>query len=139
MPRRTTINGQVHIRRSAARIHHSGVRRPATGSLLRTVTIHLPLLYNPTRFGVRLPIGFWKLRRTLREMQARFSGFTLSLVLGWCREDGVWDPAFRIEFDAEYSSRLVTELDLWKQRLQSRFVQRSIYMRVLTCPRFLIH
>jgi hypothetical protein len=77
-----------------------------------------------------MPIGLSKLRKTIKEAQALLSGFTVYLVLGWCREDGVWDPAIRIEVDTEYSGKLRLELELWKEELRARFAQRAMYVRV---------
>lgn len=101
----------------------------AVCSGLRTVTLMLPLFHNPDRLGVRLPVGFGKIRQTVRELKRQFSGFTLSIRLGWCTEDGVWDLHLCVEIDTEVTPDIELYLDWWKEVLRERFRQRSIYAK----------
>lgn len=96
----------------------------------KTITLHLPLLHNPGRLGIRLPIGPYKFLQTFRELKSQFSGFNVSPGLGWCTEDGVWDLYLRVNFDEEMTPELEQYLVLWREVLRIRFVQRSIHMTV---------
>jgi hypothetical protein len=90
--------------------------------------LHIPLLQNPNRFGIRLPVSSMKMWRTIGELKRDHSGFSLSLWLGWCREDEMWDPSIRIELDMEFSPQTELELVRRSDILRNRFAQRSIYM-----------
>lgn len=94
----------------------------------RTIIIQLPLLHNPNAFGFRIPVSFGKFRETFREMKDQFSGFNVSACLGWCTEDGIWDPHLRIDLDTEMTPHLETYLISWREVLRLRFDQRSIHM-----------
>lgn len=98
-------------------------------SRLQTVTVHIPLINNPIWFGIRLPVSFLKIWRTIRELQAHSTGLKMSLGLGWCAEDNIWDPHLCIDFDVELSLDMQSFLSWWKVELKDRFVQRSIYLR----------
>lgn len=97
---------------------------------LRTVRVLIPLLQNPTLTGLRFPVSWSLIRKTVEEFKRRFSGLTILPALGWCREDGVWDPSICIETDVLFSLETDIDLSLWKETLEHRFIQRSIYMRV---------
>lgn len=97
---------------------------------LRTVTMLVPLIHNPNKFGIRMPVWFGKIWKTLRELQARFSGMKLSLGLGWCIEDRIWDPHLCVDFDAEITPEIEDYLTQWNRVLQDRFRQRSFYMKM---------
>ena len=95
----------------------------------RTVALQLPLFYNTNRLGIRMPVGFGKLRETFRELKCQFSsGFNVSARLGWCKEDGVWDLHLHIDLDTEMTPDLESFLIWWREVLRVRFDQRSIYM-----------
>src|SRR4051812_10011330 len=81
---------------------------------LRTVTLLIPLFYNPNKLGLRMPVWIGKIRTTLHELQLQFSGMNLSLRLGWCSEDRLWDPHLCIDFDAELNSDAIQYLAWWK-------------------------
>lgn len=96
---------------------------------LQTVTLHIPLFYNQKRFGIRLPVSPRKILGVIRELQAHFSGFTLSLGLGWCAKDGVWDLQICADFDVALTLETQTYLIWWQGELRDRFKQRSIYLK----------
>lgn len=97
---------------------------------LRTVTVLVPLIHNPNKFGIRMPVRFAQIWKTLRELQMRFSGMKLSFGLGWCAEDRIWDLHLGVEFDAEITPGVERYLIWWNGVLRDRFRQRSVYMKV---------
>jgi hypothetical protein len=101
-----------------------------TALKLCTITLHIPLIQNPNRYGIRMPMSFGKIRKTIQELQARFSGFTLSFRLGWCADDRIWDPHLCVNFDAELTLDVQCFIGRWKKMLEGRFSQRSIYMKL---------
>ena len=101
---------------------------PQTQSNMCTITVQLPFLQNANRFGIRIPTKPSSFRETFRDLKANFSGFNASIVLGWCEEDGMWDPHLRIDFDAEITPPVAQYLLRWQDILCGRFRQRSIYM-----------
>jgi hypothetical protein len=108
-------------------VRHAPVPTPTPP--LQTITLHIPLFHNPSRFGVRLPVWPGKILNVIRELQARFSGFTLSLSVGWCTEDGVWDLHLCAVFDVVLTLEIQSYLGWWQGILQDRFKQRSIYLK----------
>jgi hypothetical protein len=104
---------------------------------LQTVTVHLPLIHNPNKLGLRMPIWFGKIWTTLHEMQARFSGLKLSLGLGWCAEDRTWDPHLCVDFDAQITSETEHYLTWWSGVLRDRFRQRAVYMKLSSPVRWM--
>jgi hypothetical protein len=94
----------------------------------RTITVQLPLLQNANKFGIRIPTKPSSFRETFRELKAMFSGFNVSIVLGWCKEDGMWDPHLRIDLDAEITTIVAQHLLRWQEVLCRRFRQHSIHM-----------
>jgi hypothetical protein len=99
------------------------------GYELRTVTVLLPLIHNPNKVGIRLPVSLRKIWWTIREIKRDFSGFTPSLSLGWCKDDGIWDLHLRVEIDIEITPDAEVKLLCWKEVLRDRFRQRAMYMR----------
>jgi hypothetical protein len=97
---------------------------------LRTVTVLFPLIHNPNKLGVRLPVSFGKIWKTLKEIQGRFSGLTLSMEIGWCVKDCTWDLHLRVDIDTEITTELEHYLTWWKGVLQDRFRQRAVYMKL---------
>jgi hypothetical protein len=97
---------------------------------LRTVTIHLPLIHNPNALGLRMPIWLGTAWKVVREIQSQFSGLRLSLGLGWCADQDIWDPHLCVDFDVLITSEVESFLFSWQKILQERFRQRSIYMKV---------
>ena len=110
------------------------LRKPALVApapvIRRTIVMHLPLLHNPNWFGVRIPMGLRKFRQTFRELKSQFSGFNVSALLGWCTEDGIWDPCLRVDFDIEVTPDLEGFLSWWRELLRDRFRQRAFHMSV---------
>jgi hypothetical protein len=105
------------------------VRPAPIVSALQTVTLHIPLLRNPNRFGIRIPVWIGKVVSTIRELQSRVSGFTLSVGLGWCAEDEIWDLHLCADFDVALTLEMESYLIWWQRVLQDRFGQRSIYLK----------
>lgn len=97
-------------------------------SVLTTIVMNLPLLHNPNRLGIRLPMSLRRFRQTFRELKSLVSGFNVSIFLGWCTEDGVWDPFLRVDFDVELTPDFERFLTWWKEVLRGRFRQRSFHM-----------
>lgn len=95
---------------------------------LQNITLHLPILHNRNKLGLRLPVSLGKFRQTFRELKAASTGFNVSACFGWCAEDGIWDPHIRVDFDADVTPDLEAFLLRWRESLRHRFVQRSIYM-----------
>jgi hypothetical protein len=126
-PRAHSMSVLLEIRSVAEALGDPGVASPAP-VMRQTIVMHLPLLHNPNRFGIRVPIGLGKFRQTFRELKSQFSGFNVSALLGWCREDGLWDPCLRVDFDAEMTPDLERFLSWWREFLGKRFHQRSFHM-----------
>jgi hypothetical protein len=99
------------------------------GPGLHTVSVFIPLFQNPTLFGIRVPVRIGKILRTLKEAQHHFSGFTLSLNLGWCRDDAVWDPLLRLDVETELEQEDLNFIAIWKETLRTRFEQRELYVK----------
>ena len=108
----------------------SGTPSRVVETTLQTVSIFVPLLHNPMIWGIRLPVGPLKISRTLREAKQRFSGFSLSLTLGWCKCDAVWDPLLRLDVDTAMTPAEREFLSSWKEILTRRFGQREIYTKI---------
>ena len=75
-------------------------------------------------------MGFREFRQTFQELKSQFSGFNVSALLGWCKEDGVWDPCLRVDFDAEMTLDLERFLSWWRELLGKRFRQRSVHIHM---------
>jgi len=105
------------------------IEQSDTSATLRTVSVLIPLIYNRGRLGIRLPVGLGKIWRTISEMRRDFSGFTLSLCVGWCKADETWDLHLRVEIDTEITSDSEIKLLTWKEILRVRFCQREMYMK----------
>src|SRR5260370_42109780 len=101
------------MERATATYHHESVgtrlvkllddsprelRRPVN---LRTLTVLVPLIHNPNKVGIRMPVWFGKIWKTLRELPAHSSGMKLSLSLRWCAQDRRCDIHLCLGFDAE--------------------------------------
>jgi hypothetical protein len=99
------------------------------GQGLHTVSVFIPLIQNPTVFGIRFPVRVGKIFLTLKEAQQHFSGFTLSLSLGWCREDAVWDPLMRLDIETQLNQEDLDFIAIWKETLRTRFEQRELYVK----------
>lgn len=108
----------------------AGPCRESQSPYLRTVTILLPLIHNRNRFGLRLPVRFGKIIKTLKELQDCFSGFTISLALGWCAEGNTWDLHMRIELDARITPEAESYLTQWNGILANRFQQGVMFCRL---------
>jgi hypothetical protein len=109
---------------------HSSPHDAWTAAKLCTITLHIPLIQNPNKYGIRMPMSLGKIRTTLRELQARFSGFTLSFRLGWCADDRMWDPHLCIDVDTQATVEVERDIQHFKNVLEHRFQQRSIYMKI---------
>jgi hypothetical protein len=101
----------------------------------QTLVLLVPLLYNPDPSGHRKPIAQFLIDRTIREIQSLFSGYTLIRAMGWywdeVRAEGVPDDLVRFELDGVFTGRDRCVLREWKKRLQRRFKQRYIYMKLV--------
>jgi hypothetical protein len=100
--------------------------------VLCTLTVCIPLYYNPGPDGSRVAIEPEKLRQTEREIRQNFSGYSRSLISGWYRdasgaefEDDLW----RFEIDGSFDADQLRLLKSWKRELEGRFDQRAIYFR----------
>jgi hypothetical protein len=126
---RTALIGEAVDAQVSDFFHESPHKLP-TKQYLHTITLLIPLLQNSNKLGIRFPTSPRKIRQTLRELQAHFSGFTLSFGLGWCADDEMWDPHLCVDFDAESTLDLQRYIVWWKKLLEDRFHQRSIYMKL---------
>jgi hypothetical protein len=75
-----------------------------------------------------MPVKLGAFRQTLRELKSTFSGFSVSLCIGWCTEDAIWDIHLCVESDLELTREMESYLICWQEILQDRFAQRSIHM-----------
>ncbi len=95
----------------------------------------LPLLQNPDPKGYRKPVSNILIERTIEEMQRMFSGYTLTRAMGWYWDEtksaGVSDELVRLEVDGVFAGSDLRELHEWKKKLQRRFRQDCIYMRLV--------
>lgn len=101
---------------------------------MRTLTLLLPLYYNPGRNGFRTEVESWKLEKTESEIRKYFSGYSVSQTSGWYR-DSTTGEEFRdchLRFDIDLPFPPSTEVFLrqWKRLLQERMMQKSIYMKL---------
>lgn len=104
-------------------------------SHLQTLVIHLPLYFNPDGDGRVKPVEPALLDETLEEIRSYFTGYTSYRTKGWFRDEETGeefsDETMRIEIDAEFNNSDRVFLRRWKQRLEARFAQRCIYMKIL--------
>jgi hypothetical protein len=101
--------------------------------LLSVVTIHIPMWYNPEDRRTRRPVERSIINTTLREAQSYFTGFSLLETRGWCRSEnkgGTWDNHLRLEIDVYLTWERKRLLTRWKLRLEKRFQQDDIYVRI---------
>jgi hypothetical protein len=91
---------------------------------------------NPLANGHRKPVAPAMIRRTLNEMHAMFSGYTLSRALGWYWDEaenvGVTDELIRCEIDGTFTGIDLWMLNEWRRRLLRRFKQKFIYMKMVS-------
>jgi hypothetical protein len=115
--------------RKAKRTTGWGEKRP-----LRTLTVLIPVFYNPTSTGVQMPVERSKHKQTEAEIRRRFSGYSVSSINGWYRsaKDGTEfrDRNLRFEIDVVVTSSLKQFLSAWKKVLERRFRQEAIYMKL---------
>ena len=101
---------------------------------MRTLFVLVPLHYNNDIRGNRVPIEPEKLEETKTEIRAMFPAGTWYPVSGWCREEAtgkcVDDDAVRYEIDGVYEARQLELLKDWKRKLERRFEQWSIYLKL---------
>jgi hypothetical protein len=101
----------------------------------QTLILLLPLRYNPDEAGRRMPIPKVLIERTVREMREMFSGYTLLPAQGWYLDEvtmkGLTDDLVRIEVDGVFTGDDLCALHYWKQKLERRFKQDYIYMRLV--------
>jgi ribonucleotide reductase beta subunit family protein with ferritin-like domain len=89
----------------------------------------LPTCYNPDARGARKKIEPEKWRVTMVELERLFSGYQRMHIAGWNREDRVHDDLYRFEIDVIVTRAKADAILRWRQTLERRFAQRSIYMR----------
>jgi hypothetical protein len=128
-PSSNLLGASANLEPQSARLPDEPSRELQSANL-RTVTVHLPLIHNPNKLGLRMPIWFGKIWKTLHEIQARFSGLKVSLGLGWCAEDRTWDPHLCVDFDTQITSESERYLTWWNGVLRDRFRQRAVYMKL---------
>jgi len=99
----------------------------------QTLVLLIPLFHNPLPDGFRKPISKALLLRTMDEMQAMFSGYTLNRAMGWYvdGDSGVSDDLIRFEIDGIFMGHDLRKLHEWKKKLERRFRQDYIYMRLV--------
>ena len=101
----------------------------------QTLILLMPLFQNPDSYGHRKPISPFLIERTVDEMRNLFSGFTLSRAEGWYWNErsriGVPDELVRFEVDGVFTGNDLYLLRTWKKKLQRRFMQDYIYMRLV--------
>jgi hypothetical protein len=96
---------------------------------LCTLVVLLPTYYNPDALGARKKIEPEKWRVTMAEIERLFSGYQRMHITGWNREDRVNDDLYRFEIDLIVTRAKADAILRWRQTLERRFEQRSIYMR----------
>lgn len=68
-------------------------------------------------------------------MQGMFSGYTLTRATGWywdeAKKEGIPDELVRLEVDGVFTGNDLRVLHEWKRKLQRRFKQDYIYMRLI--------
>ena len=101
---------------------------------MHTLTVLIPLFYNPDRDGARAEVESWRHKETEAEIRRYFGGYSLSLIHGWYRASMTGkecrDIHLRFEIDVIITLSTKRILKRWKSVLQRRFMQRSIYMRL---------
>ena len=101
----------------------------------QTLVLLIPLFHNPDSRGHRRPIPSFLLGRTVNEIQRFFSGYTVTRATGWYWNDsdrtGVPDELVRFEMDGVFTGHDLRLLHVWRDRLQRRFRQDYIYMRLV--------
>lgn len=100
----------------------------------QTLILLVPLSYNPDADGVRTPVEPWKLSLTEREVRLFFDGYSTFQIRGWYRDpethEEYWDLLLRYEIDLAIFPSSKNLLSAWKARLQRRFRQQAIYMKL---------
>lgn len=126
----------AQLETSVARSEHGKHGRAAVRqrtAILRTLTLLIPLTYNPDERGVRQEIESSKLAQTESELRQHFSGYSVSETQGWYRSpvtgEDFNDRHLRYEIDIAVTTGIVQSLRRWKRVLEKRFRQDSIYMR----------
>lgn len=118
---------QPHVRKTGHRPVRAEARhRPA----LRTLVLLLPRFRNPDSDGSRRKIELQKWKTTLYEIRQTFSGYQVSRVRGWNREDRVRDELYRFEIDLFVTPARVHLIRNWGNVLARRFEQRMIYIKI---------
>jgi hypothetical protein len=119
---------QQHRRKKAVGVNQGG------NKALSTLTLLIPVYYNPTSNGVVLPVESWKHRQTEAEIRQRFTGYSVSSIDGWYRSpktgEEFHDRNLRFEIDLIVTASLRKSLSGWKIVLEKRFKQRAIYMKL---------
>jgi hypothetical protein len=99
-----------------------------------TLTVLLPLYYNPTSDGTREAVETEKLERTEMEIRQRFSGYTRWFVEGWYQNkltgEESTDHLLRYEIDDLFDQTKLDSLNPWFRVLEMRFRQDVIYVKL---------
>lgn len=102
---------------------------------LQTLIILIPLFYNQNGDAERLAIEPVKVKQTEGEIRRYFTGYSRYQTDGWYRDvqtgEESCDLHLRFEIDDNFTLADVAFLKKWKQTLEHRFEQRSIYMKLL--------
>lgn len=108
--------------------------RRSSDKVLSTLTLLIPVLYNPTGSGAVVPVESSKHQQTEAEIRQHFTGYSLSSISGWYRcprsGDEFHDRNLRFEIDLVVTPALRHFLCEWKKVLKHRFKQRAIYMKL---------
>jgi hypothetical protein len=115
----------------AARSATNDAQRHAGQTQLQVLVILLPLYYNPDENGKRVRVEPCAFERTFAEIKQYCSGIRLYEGVGWChslRFRGDIDEHIKVEIDAFFNAEDLASLKNWKQKLEIRFHQDSIYM-----------
>jgi hypothetical protein len=123
-----------HTRQQLCVVRRHRVRLASYPASLSTLTVLIPRSYNVSGRGARLSVEHAKVSATVKEIKQYFSGYTCKSVAGWQRDkrnpEGCNDNHWSFEIDTPLSPELIAFLQNWKRKLQRRFRQREIFMRL---------
>jgi hypothetical protein len=99
-----------------------------------TLTLCVPLFYNPNDGQQRIAVESWKLLQTEAEIRRLFSGYTRWPAKGWWRDCAHYkeyeDTLIRYEIDGNFDRKMLERIRRWKRVLSRRFRQVEFYFKV---------
>jgi len=120
---------------SVSPLSHAKGHREEQRTHVRTLVLLIPRYGNPDQNGHREPIDPTLLDKTLTEIRTYFSGYTSYRTEGWYRDgetgEEFFDEHIRFEIDCPFNDSGKVLLTSWKRKLEDRFHQRCIYMKLL--------